>query len=75
VSERPQPGSETSGALGRGWVVFIGLAVLTIVEYILAIAIDANLPILIVLAVAKAAVIIHYFMHLVRVWRDPEEEE
>ncbi len=74
MNEQPKPASETSGPLGRGWVVFIGLAVLTIVEYLFAITVNANLPVLIVLAVAKAALIIHYFMHLVRVWRDSEEE-
>ncbi len=74
MSEQPEPASETSGPLGRGWVVFIGLAILTIVEYLLAITIDANLPILIVLAIAKAVLIVHYFMHLARLWFGDEEE-
>ncbi len=74
MSEQPKPASETSGALGRGWFVFIGLAILTVVEYLLAITIDANLPIMIVLAVAKAAIIIHYFMHVARLWLGHEED-
>ncbi len=74
MNEQPKPASETSGPLGRGWVVFIGLAVLTIVEYLLAITIDANLPILIVLAIAKAVLIVHYFMHVARLWFGDEEE-
>ena len=74
MSEQPPPAPETSGALGRGWIVFIGLAVLTIVEYILAITIDANLLTMIVIAIVKAALIVHYFMHLVRVWRGSEDE-
>ena len=72
--ERGAAAPETRGPLGIGWVVFGILAVLTVVEYFLAITIDANVPILIVLAVVKAAFIMHYFMHLVRVWRDAEEE-
>ncbi len=72
--ERSTPAPETRGPLGIGWLVFIGLAVLTLVEYILAITIDANVPILVVFAVAKAALIVHYFMHLVRIWREAEEE-
>ncbi len=72
--KRGAPAPETRGPLGIGWVVFIGLAVLTLVEYILAITIDANVPILVVLAVVKAALIVHYFMHVVRVWREAEEE-
>ena len=74
MSEQPKPASETSGPLGTGWVVFIGLAILTIVEYLLAITIDANLPILIVLAIAKAGLIVHYFMHLARLWFGDEEQ-
>ncbi len=74
MSEQPEPGSETSGPLGTGWVVFIGLAILTVVEYFLAIAIDKNIPILVVFALAKAGLIIHYFMHLGRLWFGDEEE-
>ncbi len=47
---------------------------LTAIEYVLAIAVDANVPIMVVLAVAKAAVIVHYFMHIARSWLDHEEE-
>ncbi len=74
MSEQPEPASETSGPLGTGWVVFIGLAILTIAEYFLAIGIDKNVPILVVFAVAKAGLIIHYFMHLARLWFDGEED-
>ncbi len=74
MSERPEPASETSGPLGTGWVVFIGLAILTIVEFFLAISIDKNVPILVVFAIAKAGLIVHYFMHLARLWFADEEE-
>ena len=68
------PAPETSGPLGTGWMVFLLLAVLTAVEFVLAVTIDANLPILVVLALAKAGLIVHYFMHLMRVWRSDQED-
>lgn len=66
---------ETSGPLGTGWLVFLLLAVLTAVEFVLAVTIDANLPILVVIGLAKAGLIVHYFMHLMRLWRSDQEEE
>ena len=56
-----------------GWVVFILLAVLTVVEWLVAVLITANLPLLLVIALAKAGLIVHYFMHIVRLWRREEE--
>lgn len=72
--ERGAAAPEARGPLGIGWIVFGILAILTVVEYFLAIAIDANVPILVVLAAAKAALIVHYFMHLLRIWHEAEEE-
>ncbi len=57
-----------------GLVVFVILAVLTGVEYLLAVSIDANLPILMVVAIAKAVLIMYYFMHVARSWGSSEEE-
>ncbi len=57
-----------------GWQVFIALAVLTIVEFALAVVIDANLPILVVIAIMKAGLIMYYFMHVLKIWRSGEEE-
>jgi caa(3)-type oxidase subunit IV len=57
-----------------GWLVFIALAVLTIVEFAFAVVVDANLPILVVIAIMKAGLIMYYFMHLLRIWRTGEEE-
>lgn len=52
------------GKLRRGLLVFGGLAVLTIVEYFVAIS-GANVFILLfVLMFAKTALILEYFMHL-----------
>ena len=55
-------------------MVFLILAVLTAVEFVLAVTIDANLPILIVIGLAKAGLIMYYFMHLMRLWRSDQED-
>jgi caa(3)-type oxidase subunit IV len=55
-------------AVRTGWLVFGLLAVLTVVEYIIAVSLDANLPVIMAIAVAKAALILWYFMHVARLW-------
>lgn len=47
-------------------VVFIGLAILTLIEVILAEVIsgDIKIPILVAIAVAKAYLVVYYYMHL-----------
>jgi caa(3)-type oxidase subunit IV len=55
--------------------VFVALAVLTAVEFVIAVTVDANVPILAAFAVAKAGLIMYYFMHIARLWRPLEEEE
>jgi cytochrome c oxidase subunit IV len=56
-----------------GWLVFAALAVFTAVEYIVAVEVGRNLAFLFVLALAKAGLIMRYFMHIVALWRAPEE--
>ena len=77
------PQSESSGARGgnglaravrTGWVIFLALALATLVEYIIAVTLEANLPIIIAIAVVKAGLIGWYFMHIVRAWSGGEEE-
>jgi heme/copper-type cytochrome/quinol oxidase subunit 4 len=56
----------------RGLVAIVVLAVLTLVEYLVAIGLDSTtvvITLLAVFAIAKALVILEYFMHLSRVWR------
>ncbi|HVP05562.1 MAG TPA: cytochrome C oxidase subunit IV family protein [Dehalococcoidia bacterium] len=62
-----------SSAVRRGRFVFLVLAVLTAVEYLIAIEVGPNLPILIGIAVYKAGLILWYFMHVARAWRGEEE--
>lgn len=55
----------------RGLTVFVALVVLTVVEYIVAVSLDA-VPLLVTLlaaaAVAKCWAITYYFMHIGRLW-------
>ncbi|MCS7295735.1 MAG: cytochrome C oxidase subunit IV family protein [Chloroflexota bacterium] len=58
-----------------GWIVAVGLAILTIVEYIFAAEVaDATARFLglVLSAGAKAGLIMWFFMHLPRVWRGEE---
>ena len=70
----PQPSARGSyRPLRIGWLVFLALAILTVVEFIVAITVDSNLPILVVFALLKAGLIAYYFMHLLKLWRGGEE--
>ena len=59
----------------RGLIAIIVLAVLTAIEYTIAIGIDGTsvvVTLLSVIGVAKAIIILVYFMHLPLVWRGEE---
>lgn len=62
---------DRSTRMRTGWWVFIGLAVLTGLEYWLSIALQGTLPYLTVTGVLKAALIVVYFMHVSQIW-NPE---
>ncbi|GMV85711.1 MAG: hypothetical protein AMXMBFR80_15660 [Dehalococcoidia bacterium] len=58
-----------------GMIVALILAVLTIVEYIFAVEVSQDtvrFTGLSLAAVAKAALIVYYFMHVYRIWRTEE---
>jgi heme/copper-type cytochrome/quinol oxidase subunit 4 len=63
--------------MGRGMRVALLLAVLTILEYVAAIALQASsiglVAVLTPIALLKAWAIFMYFMHLAKVWRGEEE--
>ncbi len=63
-------GRDKTRRVGLWMAVF--LAVGTIVEYVLAISIDRNLPIMVAINVAEAAAILWFFMHVYRAWRSEE---
>lgn len=65
---------DKSSALGQGVVIFIYLTVLTIIEFFVAVAFDA-VPLLIVVAVIKAALVMYYYMHIYKLNNDDGTDE
>ena len=60
---------------GIGWWIFVGLAIMTGIEYLIAIALNINLFFLAQIAILKAGLIAVYFMHIGRAFERPEEHE
>lgn len=56
----------------QGYVVALALAVLTAIEYIVAVTFNSAI-LLIILAIFKAALVINYFMHISSLWSAGEE--
>jgi caa(3)-type oxidase subunit IV len=69
-----KPHSGKSGSR-IGWWIFVGLAVVTAIEYVIAVALNINLFFLAQIAVLKAGLIVVYFMHVPRAWQRVKEEE
>lgn len=71
----PAHTAREAGAQRRGLAVFLALAALTGIEYVVAVSLDA-VPVLVTLlaaaAVAKCWAITQYFMHVYRLWRGEE---
>jgi cytochrome c oxidase subunit IV len=69
----PEPVDEQAlarrrAAYRKGLVVFVGLAVLTVVEFLVAALAGGGTALLFVLILAKAGLIVQYYMHVDRVW-------
>jgi cytochrome c oxidase subunit IV len=60
-----------NAAMRRGNVVLFILALLTIVEFVIALYLESTVLLLIV-ALLKAAVVVWVFMHIYRLWRGEE---
>ncbi len=57
-------------AFRLGAAVIAGLALLTALEYAVAVSIHSStLPYLVVIALIKAGLIVYYFMHIAQLWR------
>ena len=62
----------------RGIYVIVILAILTILEFVVAIVVDSSLWLVIGLtpfALLKAGLILYFFMHVYKVWRGEEQHE
>jgi cytochrome c oxidase subunit 3 len=58
----------------QGVVIFVYLTVLTVIEYFIAVAFDA-VPLLIVVAIAKAGLVMYYYMHIYKLNDDDGEDQ
>lgn len=56
----------------RGFITFIVLMVLTLVEYYIGAAEDPSAVLLILIAILKAGIIMNIFMGITRLWRQEE---
>ncbi len=65
---------DKSSAQRQGVVIFVYLAVLTVLEYFVAITFGA-VSILVVVAVIKAALVMYYYMHIYKLNADREGDE
>jgi hypothetical protein len=77
VPAAPAPPKETAeqrqkkaAAYRLGIYVLVGLAILTAVEFGVALLFEGSAALLFVLALAKAGAIIQYYMHLNNVWSE-----
>lgn len=65
---------DKSTAMRQGVLIFVYLAVLTALEYFIAIAFDA-VPLLIVVALVKAGLVMYYYMHIYRLSEDDGSDQ
>ena len=60
-------------AFRRGWIIFIVLLLLTAVEFVVGVTMN-SIALLLVIALIKAALIVYYFMHIYRLWREESHQ-
>jgi len=65
---------DKSAAYGQGVVIFVYLAVLTALEFFVAVAFSA-VSILVLIALVKAALVMYYYMHIYQLNAESEGEE
>jgi cytochrome c oxidase subunit IV len=54
----------------RGFFVLVGLALLTGLEFLIGTVLDGSTSFLFVIALAKAGLILQYYMHVERLWSE-----
>jgi cytochrome c oxidase subunit III len=60
--------------LNQGMIIFVFLAVLTALEFFIAIAMDA-VPLLVIVALVKAGLVMYYYMHIYKLNAEDEGDE
>jgi heme/copper-type cytochrome/quinol oxidase subunit 4 len=68
----PKVRAARKAAYRQGLLVFVALAVLTAIEFAVAFATDGSPVLLFVLVLAKAGLIVQYYMHLRTAWSEEE---
>jgi hypothetical protein len=68
----PESVAARKAAYRSGIYVFLGLAVLTGLEFAIAAALEGPVVFLFVIALVKAGLIVQYYMHLNRAWSEEE---
>lgn len=53
----------------RNFTIFIALGIITIIEYFVGLSFNSP-ALLMILAFAKTALIVNFFMHVYRLWRE-----
>lgn len=53
-----------------GWIVFAALMVLTGIEFVVANQPNSSAVLVIIINLIKAALIVYFFMHVYRLWRE-----
>ena len=72
-ASKPSPRDRARRAAYRqGFLVLVGLAVLTALEFFVASALGGSIVFLFVLALAKAGLILQYYMHVHLLWSEEE---
>jgi heme/copper-type cytochrome/quinol oxidase subunit 4 len=67
------PTKKSKGIYTQGIIVAIGLAVLTAIEYYVAISPWSSAILLLLLALVKGYLVVNYFMHISTLWSSDEE--
>lgn len=62
--------SKKQAAFRLIFYVFLGLAFLTIAEFFVSQATNGSVALLLIIALAKGALIVNYFMHIYRLWSE-----
>src|SRR5262245_12228140 len=65
---------DKSSMLGQGVFIFVYLAVLTVLEFGVALTFN-SMPLLVALALVKAVLVVYYYMHVYQLNDDHEHDE
>lgn len=73
--EETKPSEQKKKAEYRqNFFIFLALAVLTLIEFLVAINLEEATVALMIIALIKAGLIVQFFMHIYRLWRQEEHE-